>query len=183
MMKNSILLSLLLVTFYNANSQIKVTQLKCENLINPKRIDIADPRFSWQLASEEHNQFQTAYQLIVATSLEKAGKNIGDVFDSEKVKSAQSTQVVYNGKKLNAGSLYFWKVKAWDKKGKDAGWSEIASFSTGLFKKEDWKNAQWISFRPEDEWRRQWTLSLERETKDVKKVFPENGGWNGCSGC
>lgn len=172
MMKKSILFSLLLVTFYNANSQIKVTQLKCENLTNPKGIDIADPRFSWQLASEENNQFQTAYQLIVATSIEKANKNIGDVFDSEKVKSAQNTQVVYKGKKLHAGLLYFWKVKAWDKKGKDAGWSEIASFSTGLFKKEDWKNAQWISFRPEDEWRRQWTLSLERETKDVKRVFP-----------
>ena len=175
-MKKTILLAIVMATFFNVSSQIKVDRLKCEYLNNPEGIDMPDPRFYWQLVSDENNQFQTAYQLIVSTSSEKADKYIGDAFDSRKVKSSQNTQVVYKGKKLNAATVYFWKVKAWDKNGKASGWSETARFSTGLLKNEDWKNAQWIAWRPQEKWETDWWTRKEVELKCTEMYLPSYFG-------
>ena len=40
--------------------------------------------FSWSIHHSERNQKQSAYQIIVASSLENAKKNIGDMWDSKK---------------------------------------------------------------------------------------------------
>ena len=139
-MKKSIPLSLffqlcLLVVF----SQPQVKNLLCENLVNPIGLDIVQPRFSWQLISNERNLMQTAYEIRLANStaaLQKTG-GLG------KVNSDQSVHVSYTGTPLQAGKKYYWQVRVWDNKGKTSAWSEPASFQIGLLKPEDWK-AHWI---------------------------------------
>ena len=39
-MKKTIFLAIVMVTFFNVNSQIKVDRLKCEYLTNPEGIDM-----------------------------------------------------------------------------------------------------------------------------------------------
>ena len=116
------------------------TGLRCEYLENPIGVDVRQPRFFWVLEHTERGQTQSAYQLTVASdrSAEK-----GDLWDSGKVASPASIQVVYGGKPLGSGRTYYWKVRYWDKDGKESPWSGTARFDTGLFEKDDWKGI-WI---------------------------------------
>jgi alpha-L-rhamnosidase len=147
---------LLTLSGFSLFAQLHPANLKCEYLTNPEGIDIPDPRFYWQLKSGEEGQFQSAYQILVATSKEKLDQNKGDAFDSKKVKSNQNTHVVYKGKILEPASNYFWKVKVWDKNSKASEWSETATFSTGLFADDDWASAQWIGWKTQEEWEPAW---------------------------
>ncbi|WP_248722417.1 hypothetical protein [Seonamhaeicola sp. ML3] len=90
------------------------------------------PRFFWKLKSNEAGQYQKSYQLIVSTSKEYIKKNIGDVYNSKKVRSDETTQIVYKGKPLQPASEYYWKVRVWDKNNIPS-WSKTVTFSTGLF--------------------------------------------------
>jgi alpha-L-rhamnosidase len=116
------------------------TALRCEYLENPMGIDMAKPRFFWVLGHTERGQVQTAYQILVSTDPKAAA---GDVWDSGKVVSAKSVQIAFAGKALVSGRSYFWKVKSWDREGRESPWSAVARFDTGLFNKSDWKGA-WI---------------------------------------
>ena len=124
-------------------SSITITDPACEYLKDPLGIDVAKPRLSWQLNSDERGQKQTAYHILVASSREKLDKNAGDLWDSEKVKSDRSRQVEYTGLPLESGMSCYWKVRVWDKDDRPSGWSEPGKWSMGLLKAEDWK-AEWI---------------------------------------
>ena len=116
------------------------TALRCEYLDNPMGVDVPKPRFFWVVEHTERGQVQSAYQIVVSTDSKAAA---GDVWDSGKVVSAKSTQVVFAGKALESGKSHFWKVRTWDRGGREGPWSAVASFDTGLFNKSDWKGA-WI---------------------------------------
>lgn len=90
---------------------ICISGLTVEMQKNPLAIDTQKPRFGWQLASDEQNVHQTAYQIIVMNGKEK-------IWDSGKVKSSASQLVSYKGKSLNSGIRYTWQVKVWDNRGK-----------------------------------------------------------------
>ena len=157
-------------------AQIKVVELKCEYLKDPQGIDMSDPRFYWKLRSEETGQFQTGYRVIVSSSKENIEKNLGDMFDSGKKRSVQSTHVVYKGKPLKAASDYFWKVMAWDNKRVASGWSEIATFSMGLFANQDWKGAKWIAWRTQENWETDWWKRKEVELQCTEWYLPSYFG-------
>jgi len=114
--------------------------LRCEYLDNPVGIDVRQPRFFWVLGHTERGQAQSAYRVLVSADPALAA---GDVWDSGKVASARSTQVVFGGGALESGKTYFWKVMFWDKDGQGSPWSEAARFETGLFDRAEWK-ASWI---------------------------------------
>jgi len=120
-------------------------ELKCEYSINPLGIENKNPELSWILKSGIRNQKQLAYRILVASSEEKLNRNIGDKWNSGRVKTDQSTHVVYKGKSLDSNRRYWWKVRVWDKDKKMSGWSKPAYWEMGLFKPDDWK-ADWISF-------------------------------------
>ena len=122
---------------------IIVKELTCEYLKNPIGIDAAKPRLSWILFSEERGQQQIACQVLVATSSEKLKANISDLWDSGKIQSNRSVQVVYEGKKLTSGLRCYWKVRVWDKDGIISPWSKTAFWEMGLLRRDDWK-ALWI---------------------------------------
>jgi len=123
------------------------SQLRCEYLENPQGIDITQPRLSWQMVSDQRGAKQNAYRILVASSPEALAKDSGDLWDSGKIVSGQSNQVVYAGKPLNSRALCYWKVKVWDAANKDSGWSKPQNWTMGLLKPSDW-TAKWISMRP-----------------------------------
>lgn len=129
--------------FSSALAQLAAINLKCENLINPIGLDETHPRLSWQLAADQRNTLQTAYEIQVAAS-EKAlvsGKNL--LWDSGRVGSSQSTWVKYGGPAPAPGQKLFWQVRVWDNHGQASVWSRTTWWQTGLLNATNWK-AKWI---------------------------------------
>ena len=128
-----------------ATAQLRVVQLRTEYLTNPTCIDALHPRLSWiNLPSSPtvKNEAQTAYQVCVASSKAVLLKGKADVWDSKKVKSAESHLVPFGGK-VESGKDYWWRVRTWNQKDKPSEWSEPACWGMGLLNASDWK-AQWI---------------------------------------
>ena len=117
--------------------------LRCEYHSNPLGIDVVQPRLFWQMQSDERDQMQTAYQILVASSENTLQKNEGDLWNSGKVVGDETINIIYSGKPLKSGAQCFWKVKIWDKTGKASDWSAPAKWSIGLLEQTDWQG-QWI---------------------------------------
>jgi len=88
------------------------------------------PFFGWIVNSDQNNTVQTDFQILVASSLENIQKNIGDCWDSGRIKSDQSINISYAGKELRPNAVYFWKVKTWDNHGKESAFSSVSQFKT-----------------------------------------------------
>ena len=148
---------------------VRPIELKCENEFEPIGVETAKPRLSWILKSPRRGQTQSAYQVLVASSKELIDQDRGDMWDSGKVASDRSVNVIYDGKTLLSGRKYFWKVRTWNKPGVPhkhenetfydsevlaalkselfSDYCDPASFTLGL-KKSDWK-AKWIAGDPD----------------------------------
>ncbi len=122
-----------------ANGVASPVALQCEYADNPIGIDEVLPRLSWRMADTRRGAKQTAYQVRVGTKPELA-----DAWDSGKVETNQSAQVVYAGIKLKSRGRYYWQVKYWDQAGVESPWSAPAFFEMGLLTTREWK-AQWIN--------------------------------------
>jgi alpha-L-rhamnosidase len=119
--------------------------LRCEYLVNPLGIGVAQPRLSWTLQSEERGQVQTAYRILVASDPEFLRDGRGDLWDTGKVTSNRSIQVVYGGRPLSSQMRCYWKVRIWDGEDRPSSWSKPASWTMGLLNASEWK-AKWIGF-------------------------------------
>ena len=126
-----------------AGPALTPVNLRCEYLSNPSGLDVARPRLSWMLESAARGQKQTAYRILVASELAALARDKGDLWDSGRVASDESVHIEYAGKPLASGTELFWKVRAWDRDGRESGWSQPAMWTMGLLKPEDWKG-QWI---------------------------------------
>ena len=140
-----IIITILLFTALTCFGAINPIQLRCEYHVNPLGIDVLQPRLSWQLESDERNQKQQAYRILVASSLEKLETNEADLWDSGEVRSDKNILIVYEGRPLTSRQQCWWKVAVMDQDGKASDWSEPALWSMGLLESTDWK-AQWIGF-------------------------------------
>ena len=138
MQRYTCLLTALLVSAFPAFCQMTVSHLQTENLTNPLSVDSKVPRFSWQIRSDERNELQTAYEILVSGHPD--GKL--PVWNSGKIASSASIQVDYSGPQLQSGKRYYWKVRVWDNQ-EHVSWSELAWWQMGLLRPDDWK-ARWI---------------------------------------
>jgi alpha-L-rhamnosidase len=120
-------------------------RLRCEYLKDPLGVDTPSPRLSWELeASAKHrSEHQTAYQVLIASSLQQLARDQGDLWSSGVVKSDRQLGVSYAGKPLRSGQRVFWKVTVWDAAGMPRE-SDPARWEMALLSPADWK-AQWIS--------------------------------------
>src|SRR5439155_22597837 len=139
-------LALALPSSASAASTLTPVALRCEYLESPVGLDETQPRLTWRLESPERGQKQNAYQILVAAEEAALQSDGGDLWDSGKVASRQTVNVVYAGKPLLSRQVCWWKVKVWDRKGQDSAWSKPAVWNMGLLKAADWK-AQYIGFR------------------------------------
>ena len=117
--------------------------LRCEYLVDLLGIDVRAPRLSWQLDDPRRGARQTAYRVLVATSLARLEREEGDLWDSGKVDSGETVHVAYAGSPLASGQRCAWIVRAWDAEGDPSPWSEPALWSMGLLEDCDWQ-AYWI---------------------------------------
>jgi len=135
--------------FFSASAKdVKVTQvvdLQCNYQTEPLGIDQEQPQLSWKLKSNASNVLQTAYQVLVASSLDALAADNGDLWDSGKQESSQSTGVIYAGKQLNSRGRYYWKARIWEKDGTVTEWSEPTFFEMGLLHESDWWGG-WIGY-------------------------------------
>jgi len=141
--KVALLLAATVLTIRPANVQrLTVEGLRCEYLANPLGIDVERPRLSWVSTRSERGWRQTAYRILAASSPRNLGKDAGDLWDSGKVDSDQSTWVTYAGRPLAPGQRVYWKVRVWDGAYRPSPWSGPAMWSMGL-RSADWR-ARWI---------------------------------------
>jgi len=158
-------------------SNIAVKELRCEYTAEPVGIDTEKPRLSWVLESSERGQKQTAYQIIVAGSVDNLGMNTPEKWDSGKVISERSVNIEYAGSALKSGERCWWKVRCWDKNGNVGQYSDYASFEMGLLSKSNWQG-KWIGAEKGIS-----SPLLRREfaiTKKVKqaRVYVSGLGWS-----
>lgn len=125
-------------------SPVRATGLRCEYAVDPLGIDVAQPRLYWRLESDQRAQRQSAYQILVASSVDVLAKDQGDLWDSGTVSSNETAHVRYAGKPLQSSQPVFWKLRVWDGNGNASAWSAPASWTMGLLAPAEWK-ALWIA--------------------------------------
>ncbi len=123
---------------------LSAADLRCEYLADPIGIDAPRPRFSWTLRSDRRAQLQTAYRLLVASRPELLAEGKADIWDSGKVETDRTAQIVYGGPPLRSRQLCYWTVRVWDSQGKPSAYSTPARFEMGILSPEDW-GARWIA--------------------------------------
>lgn len=123
---------------------IQPFDLNCEYLQDPLGIDVPQPRMSWKIGTTTsvRGLQQAAYQILVASSQALLGADRADLWDSGRVDSGESANIVYKGLPLKAGQSCFWKVRFADAQGHWSSWSSPACWRMGLFS-GDWA-AKWI---------------------------------------
>jgi alpha-L-rhamnosidase len=120
-----------------------IQALRCEYLAAPSGIDVERPRLSWMLSPASGIRAQSAYRILVASSPDRLRQDQGDLWDSGRVASTDSTWAAYAGRKLKSGERVYWKVRVWSDAGKASAWSAPATWSMGLLQASDW-HARWI---------------------------------------
>jgi len=60
---------------------MQVVAPRCNHLVNPIGIHIHPPLLSWSLLSEERDQSQAAYHILVATTPDKLNNEDSDVWN------------------------------------------------------------------------------------------------------
>lgn len=145
-----------------------IDRIRCEYLKNPLGIDVATPRFTWEI-SAGHNGKQTACRLKVATSPQLLKRGKADVWKSRRV-NTDIPRMVYQGPALQAHTRYYWQVEVWNNSRKLT--SEIASFETAKLSITDWHDAKWISDTFDKEFRKAPLLrkSISLEEKNIKNA-------------
>ena len=130
----------------SAFAGIQPANLLCESKPNPLGLSETNPRLSWQdVATDpsERGQYQTAYMIQVASSLQILTNNQGDLWNSGQVATNQTSQVGYGGSSLTSHQVCYWHVQVWDKNGQASGWSAPASWTMGILTTAEW-TAQYI---------------------------------------
>jgi len=150
------------------------TGLLCDLLPHPEIAMITDktPDFGWIVNAGVKDDYQTAYQVQVATSASILQSGHPDVWDSGKTPSAQSINIRYNGKSLQPNTHYFWRVCTWGRTGKQSGWSAVQLFNTSVFDAEKkWPGeSKWVQLTNESG-KKSWTFE-NREPVNFHDVLP-----------
>ena len=121
---------------------LTVDRLTTEYAEQPLGIDEAQPRLGWMIDSEGRDRQQSAYRVLVATSADALNPDDADVWDSGKVSSSATSQVVYDGPALEPRQRYHWTVQVWDADDNSSGWAEPTWWEMGLA--DDPWDASWI---------------------------------------
>jgi len=120
-----------------AGNGASVNTLRVDTLTNPIGLGDATPRLSWRLSAGR----QTAFQVRVASSVPQLDRP--DLWDSGKVPSSDSSNIVYSGAALQSRQAVVWDLRVWDGTDTAGRWSAPARWEMGLLASSDW-SARWI---------------------------------------
>jgi len=107
----------------------KPAGLTVEFIRKPEAVTVIDkhPEYQWQVPAGAKKQL--AYQILVASSAQNINKNIGDIWDSGQIRSSKSSNIEHEGKPLEAGNTYYWKVRIWSEFNRLGAYSDAQSFT------------------------------------------------------
>ncbi len=148
--------------------------LLVDNLPQPLGIDDPAPRFSWQLHDPARGAKQTAYQILVASSVDRLFAGKPDIWDSGRVASGQSIDILYAGPALAACTRYYWRVNLWNAAGQPFTASETSWWETGLMHQAAWR-AKWIGYETPEEAAVRAAHSLWIANPDAKILAARHG--------
>jgi alpha-L-rhamnosidase len=162
----------------NSRSLKQPDGLLVDLLSEPLGIENVTPGFSWIVNDLTQNEYQTAYQILVASSLDVLNRDEADAWDSGKVASSESSNVVYGGQKLETRSVYYWKVRTWNSKQQVSPYSEPQIFTTAI--KQEWEGKPiWLGDKQDSDFvflRKSFNLpdkGVERAIAHVTALSPE----------
>ena len=146
-MKKVTLVVMIALLFASCDSGIQLCNLTVERQDGSQPLATAQPRFSWQYDAVRDNVMQVKYRIVVASTEENARQGIGDLWDSEVIKSSDMLYIPYAGKQLQSRDRGFWKVYATVTYGKHRRKAKVESdvqhFEISLLSPDDW-HAHWI---------------------------------------
>lgn len=145
-------LAILIVVACRARGQspdadLAAVDVRCEHLENPTGIGEVAPRLSWGLRSPERGATQSAYRVMVGSTVDALLRGQPDLWDTGRVESANTQEVVYGGAALRPSMKCYWKVRAWDGQGRAGPWSETGHWELGLLSRADW-TGEWMNAGP-----------------------------------
>ena len=111
-----------------AAAQQGAHDLKCNGALNPRGVRTPHPQLSWTINPV---MIQRAYQILVASSEEKLKNDEGDLWDSGKVVSDQ-TSAQYRGRDLSSQQRCYWKVRIWGAYYSAGAYSDSAIWDMGV---------------------------------------------------
>lgn len=115
-----------------------VRDLRVEYEHEPIGVDVARPRFSWQMMTDStrRGQCQTAWSIIVK---DDRGQT---VWESGRHDTSESVGIEYGGAPLSPETAYEWQLTVWDERGRSV--TQTSHFETGLMSNSNWSGARWI---------------------------------------
>jgi alpha-L-rhamnosidase len=165
---NLFLISLAIMVFLSISTGCNQTDnaptdLMVDLLTSPENAVITNPApaFSWAIDDYRSGARQTAYQIMVVSSSGYIHRNLPDMWDSGVIPSDRSVSIPYNGKPLQPGETYWWKVKVWDQEDQVGNWSEAQEFHIGEYERND------LKWPGESRW-------VEKEVDNEIKILMEN---------
>jgi alpha-L-rhamnosidase len=111
------------------------TALRADGQASNVLVGETRPTFAWTVNDSGRAQGQTAYEVRV--------DGTQNHWDSGRVSSPNSVDVVYTGPALASDHTYQWSVRTWNSQGAQSPWSAPARFDTGLLAPADW-SAWWL---------------------------------------
>ena len=142
-----------LLTLNTFGQQNAPTGLLCNLLSHPESAVITNktPNFGWIVNAGVKEDYQTAYQIEVASSPSLLQAANPDLWNTGKIISSQSINIKYGGKALEPEKTYWWRVCSWGKTGKQSSWSAAQKFNTGQFEtKRIWPDeSKWVELPDE----------------------------------
>ena len=119
-MKKYLFLVVLLGLCGCTQSRLQPEGLRCEYLVNPYTVDVAQPRLSWinrPVSRKVQQEGQSAWQILAATSPRLLEEGQADLWDSGRREGDASHLVPYEGAALPTMTTCYWKVRVWDSQG------------------------------------------------------------------
>lgn len=119
--------------------------LRCDGMVEPSGVDSATPSLSWKLRGDGNGRKQTAYRIRAASDRSLLIGDKADLWDSGRIASDRQSSVAYEGEALSSSQKVFWDVRVWDESDAVSAASEVASWTMGISREEDWGDARWIA--------------------------------------
>ncbi len=137
------------ILFYSACAgAATLHHLRVNRLQEPAGI-LRNAQFSWQISSRQCDVRQVAYSIRAARSpeeLKAGGRSL--LWDSGRVDSDETLQVMWQGRKLPSASRIYWQLEVWLSSGEHVV-SSVQQFHTALTPR-DWGRARWIGINDFD---------------------------------
>jgi alpha-L-rhamnosidase len=147
MMRSLLVLSTLLAPASAQTCEMTPARLRVNNLDSPLGVAAKDPRLSWALEAASsppaRGLVQTAYRIEASSKMGAAA----DIWDSGKITSADTLEILFGGKGLKPSTAVHWKVTTWHAGAPAAGCASApAVFETALAAGEaGWAGSDWLA--------------------------------------